>query len=81
MLEDELAKMSKMDYRLLEDPRMAKQALRMIIKTKQGLDDFVDTLELLSNPRFRKNLEQGLKEAREGKTVKLTVKDLRKKLK
>ena len=81
MLEDELAKMSKMDYRLLEDPRMAKQALRMIIKTKQGLDDFVDTLELLSNPRFRKNLEQVLKEAREGKTVKLTVKDLRKKLK
>ena len=73
--------MSKLDYKLLEDPRMAKQALETILKTKKGLDDFVDTLELLSNPGFRKNLQQGLKEAREGKAVKLTVKDLRKRLK
>ena len=73
--------MSKLDYKLLEDPRMAKQALETILKTKKGLDDFVDTLELLSNPGFRKNLQQGLKEAREGKAVKLTVKELRKKLK
>ncbi len=35
----------------------------MIVKNKEELDDFVDSLELLSNPRFRKNLERGLKEA------------------
>lgn len=81
MLKDEMAKMAKMDYKLLEDPRMAKQALQMILKTKEELDDFVDTLQLLSNPRFRKNLEGGLKDAREGKAVKLTVDELRKRLK
>ena len=81
MLKDEMAKMVKMDYKLLEDPRMAKQALQMILKTKEGLDDFVDTLQLLSDQRFRKNLERGLKDAREGKAVKLTVDELRKRLK
>jgi len=72
--------MPKMDYKLLDDPQMAKQALQMILQTKHGLDDFVDTLELLSNPRFRKNLQRGLKEAREHKTVKLSVEQLRKRL-
>ncbi|MFQ5762127.1 MAG: hypothetical protein ACE5PO_03750 [Candidatus Bathyarchaeia archaeon] len=73
--------MARVNHKLLEDPRMAKQALQMILSTKDNLDDFVDTLELLSNPEFRKNLEKGLKEAREGKTVKLTVQELRKRLK
>ena len=72
--------MAQLDYTLLEDPRMARQALRTILQTKRGLDDLVDTLEFLSNPRFRKNLEQGLKEARRGKTVRLTTKELRKRL-
>jgi predicted DNA-binding protein YlxM (UPF0122 family) len=72
--------MPQMDYKLLEDPRIAKQALQTILQTKQGLDDLVDTLELLSNPRVRKNLAQGLKETRQGKAVKLKVKELRKRL-
>lgn len=71
---------AQLDYKLLEDPRMAREALQTILRTKRGLDDLVDTLELLSNPRFRKNLEQGLKEARQGKAVKLTIKELRKRL-
>ena len=72
--------MAQLDSRLLEDPQMAKQALQAILRTKSGLDDLVDTLELLSNPRFRKNLDQGLKEARRGKAVKLSIKELRKRL-
>ena len=69
-----------MDYKLLEEHRMAKQALRTILQTKQSLDDLVDTLELLSNPKFTKKLEQGLNEARRGKAEKLTTKELRKRL-
>jgi len=69
---------SEVDYKLLEDPRMAKQALETIIQTKQGLDDLVDTLQFLSDPKARKNLGKGLKEARQGHAVKLTVKELRK---
>lgn len=72
--------MAELDYKLLEDPRIAKEALRTIIQTKQGLDDLVDTLELLSNPKFRKNLQRELNEARRGKAVKLTTKELRKRL-
>lgn len=72
--------MAQLDYKLLVEPGMAKQALRTILRTKQSLDDLVDTLELLSNPKFTKNLEQGLKEARRGKAVKLTTKELRKRL-
>ena len=49
-------------------------------RTKQSLDDLVDTLELLSNPKLVKNLEQGLKEAHQGKAVKLTTRELRKRL-
>jgi hypothetical protein len=70
----------QLDYKLLEDPRMAKHALQTILRTKRDLDDLVDTLELLSNPRFTKNLEQGLKESRRGKALKLTTKELRKRL-
>ena len=72
--------MPELDYKVLEDPRIAKQALQAILRTKRDLDDLVDTLELLSNPRFTKNLEEGLKEARRGKAVKLTTKELRKRL-
>jgi len=70
--------MAQLNPKLLEEPRMAKQALQTILRTKRDLDDLVDTLELLSNPRFRKNLEQGLREAHGGKALKLTFKDLRK---
>ncbi len=59
---------------------MAKEALQTILRTKRDLDDLVDTLEVLSNPRVRKNLEQGLKEARQGKAVKLTIRELRQRL-
>lgn len=78
MLKDKIEKMAKMDYKLLEDPRMAKQALQTILQTKKGLDEFVDTLEILSDSRFKRNLEEGLGEARRGKAVKLTLKELRK---
>ncbi len=70
-----------MDYKLLEDPRMARKALQTLLKTKEELDDFIDTLEILSNPRFRKNLEKGLSEAHEGKAVKLSAEELRKRFK
>ncbi|MHB1909180.1 MAG: hypothetical protein ACYCQJ_09985 [Nitrososphaerales archaeon] len=60
---------------------MAKRALEMLQKTKAELDDFVDTLEMLSDPKFRKNLDQGLKEASEGKATKMSVDDLRKSIK
>ena len=81
MLKDETEGVSGLDYRLLEDPRMAKQALRMIIETKEGLDNFVDMLELLSDPKFRKKLGQGLKESREGKAVRLSIAELRQRFK
>lgn len=73
--------MANMDYKLLEDPRMARKALQTLLKTKEELDDFIDTLEILSNPRFRKNLEKGLSEAREGEAVKLSAEELRKRFK
>lgn len=77
---DEVVALAELNSKLLEDPQMAKQALQTILRTKSGLDDLVDTLELLSNPKFRRNLEQGLKEARRGKAVKLSTKELRKRL-
>lgn len=52
----------------------------MLQKTKTELDDFVDTLELFSNLKFRKDLGQGLKEAREGKAIKMSLEDLRKRM-
>lgn len=67
--------MAQLDFKLLEDHRMTKRALQTILRTKRDLDDLVDTLELLSDLRFRKNLEQGLKEVRSGKAVKLTIKE------
>ncbi len=72
--------MAQLDSKLLENPQMAKQALQVILRTKTDLDDLVDTLELLSSPKFRKNLEEGLREARHGKAVKLSIKELRKRL-
>jgi hypothetical protein len=48
------------------------------MKTKMELDDLIDTLELLSSPPFKKNLDKGLREARSGKAVKLSIDDLKK---
>ena len=47
----------------------------------EPIDDFIDTLQLLSNSRFRKNLGRAIKEVQEGKAVKMTVEELRKRLK
>ena len=68
------------DYKLLEDPSFAKQVLQMLQKTKIELDDFVDTLELLSSPSFRKHLDRGLEEARSGKAANMSIEDLRKRI-
>jgi len=73
--------MANMNYKLLEDPRMARKALQTLLKTKEELDDFIDTLEILSNPKFRKNLEKGLIEAHDGKAIKLSGEELRKRFK
>ncbi len=72
---------ARVNYKVLEDPRMARQALQTLLKTREELDDLIDTLEMLSDARFRKNLERATKEIDEGKAVKMTVKELRKRLK
>jgi mRNA-degrading endonuclease RelE of RelBE toxin-antitoxin system len=49
---------------------MANQVLQAVLKTESGFDDLADTLELLPNRGFRRNLDQGLKEApRQGDEV------------
>ncbi len=60
---------TEIDPHVLEDPEIAKQAVIQLIQTKAELEDIIDTLEMLSDPEFRKSMNEALAEAERGDTV------------
>ena len=55
-----------------------KALLSDLLKTAQHIEDLVETLEIVGNKELMQNIEQGMKEHREGKTiVAKTPKDIR----
>jgi predicted DNA-binding protein YlxM (UPF0122 family) len=65
---------------ILRDKVLIKESIFHLLKTKEELEDFIDTLEMLSDPKFRRDLKEGLKQYREGKTISGTIDDLRKEI-
>jgi hypothetical protein len=51
--------------------------LKRMTKLRAEFDEIIEELEILSNPRMRKQLETSLKAEREGKTKKYTLPELK----
>lgn len=60
---------TQIDPHVLEDPEIAKQAIIQLIQTKADLEDIIDTLEMLSDPKFRKSMDEALAEVERGEIV------------
>lgn len=65
----------EIDPHILEEPEIAKMAVTQLLQTKAELEDLIDTLEMLSDPEFRKFMDEALAEAERGKTI--TFKDIK----
>ena len=63
---------------LLKNKEIAEEAVSKLIKTKKELDNFIDTLELLSAPEFRRELHEGLNEYKNGETTETSIEELKK---
>lgn len=60
---------TEIDPHILENPEIAKQAIIQLIQTKAELEDIIDTLEMFSDPEFRKSMDEALAEVEKGETV------------
>ncbi len=52
--------------------------LKRMTRLRAEFDEIIEELEILSNPRIRKQIETSLKAEREGKTRKYTLNGLKK---
>jgi len=67
--------------KIFADKRIVEESVFHLLRVREELDEFIDTLEMLSDENFRKNLEKGLKQYKKGETISTTLDDLRKQLK
>ncbi|GAB4413487.1 MAG: hypothetical protein OHK0032_09600 [Thermodesulfovibrionales bacterium] len=51
--------------------------LKRMTRLRTELDEIIEELEILSNPRIRKQIEESLKAEKEGKTKKYTLTGLK----
>jgi len=67
--------------KIFADKRIVEESVFHLLRVREELDEFIDTLEMLSDENFRKNLEKGLKQYKKGETISTTLDNLRKQLK
>ena len=62
-------KVIEIDPRILEEPEIAEMTVTQLLQIKAELEDLIDTLKMLSDPEFRKSMDEALAEAERGETV------------
>ena len=68
------------DPQILMNQEIAEKAIMQLIKVKEELDDFLDNLEMLSDKKFKKNMDIALEEYKKGEVIQGSINDLRKQL-
>ena len=68
------------DPKVLKDEKIAKEALSILLKTKEELDDFMENLEILSNQDLVKNIKESERAKEKGETKVYTVEELKEEL-
>ncbi len=64
--------------RMLETKIDLPHVLKRMTELRSEFDEIIEELEMLSNPRIRKQIETSLKAEKEGKTKKYTLPELKK---
>ena len=65
---------------LFKNKELAQEAILKLINTKKELDNFIDTLELLSSSKFGRELRVGLNEYKKGETIGTSIEELKKEI-
>ena len=68
------------DPKVLKDEKIAKEALSILLKTKEELDDFMENLEILSNQDLVKNIKESERAKERGETKVYTIEKLKEEL-
>ena len=68
------------DPKVLKDEKIAKEALSILLKTKEELDDFMENLEILSNQDLVKNIKESERAKERGETKVYTIEELKEEL-
>jgi len=68
------------DPKVLKDEKIAKEALSILLKTKEELDDFMENLEILSNHDLVKNIKESERAKERGETKVYTIEELKEEL-
>jgi hypothetical protein len=68
------------DPEVLRDEKIAKEALSILLKTKEELDDFLENLEIHSNPDLVKNIKESERAKERGETKVYTIEELKEEL-
>ncbi len=63
---------------MLETKIDLPHVLKRMTELRSEFDEIIEELEMLSNPRIRKQIEASLKAEREGRTRKHTLPELKK---
>ena len=59
----------EIDPHILEEPEIAKMAVTQLLQPKAELEDLIDTLEMLSDFKFQKSMDEALAEVERGETI------------
>ena len=59
----------EIDPHILEEPEITEMAVAQLHQTNAELEDLIDTLEMLSDPEFRKYMDEALAEVEREETV------------
>jgi hypothetical protein len=71
---------SSIDPNVLRDEKIAKEALSILLKTKEELDDFMENLEILSNSELVKNIKESERAKERGITKVYALEELKEEL-
>ncbi|MCK5177484.1 MAG: hypothetical protein KAQ92_07180 [Candidatus Aenigmarchaeota archaeon] len=70
--------LDQIDLNLFKDKNIVKESVYNLLKSRESIDDFIDTLELLSDDKFKNDLKKALEEYKTGEVIHSNINDLRK---
>ena len=65
------------DPRVLQDEKIARETLSILLKTKQELDDVIENLEILANQELLESIKKSKRAKKRGETELYTSEELK----
>ena len=69
------------DPRILQDEKIARETLSILLKTKQELDEIIENLEILTNQELLESINKSVRAKKRNETELYTSEELKRELK